>query len=145
MYLDFFLFGFYLTYEYFSPQNVLRKNKKKPKVGRATVIPSEVSSNYFELISNMRCGPECRSGLYKLEEFREEDNVLIGEGPALNRPLSSLEKVHIISDYALSRKDIRHDQEKILNSPQPLAVCCSLHVFSSGAGMKFTAKSASSW
>lgn len=41
--------------------------------------------------------------------------MLMGEGPILDRPLSSLEKVHVISEYALSRKGIRHDQEKILN------------------------------
>lgn len=67
-----------------------------------------------------------------MEEFIEEDNVLIGEGPALDRPLSSLEKVHIISGYALSRKDIRHDQEKILNIPnysQSATVYCSFHAF----------------
>lgn len=58
--------------------------------------------------------------------------MLIEEGPALDRPLSSLEKVHIISGYALLRKDIRHDQEKILNIQnysQSVAVYCSSHVF----------------
>lgn len=41
--------------------------------------------------------------------------MLTGENPALDRPLSPLEMVHIISGYALSRKDIRHDQEQILD------------------------------
>lgn len=56
----------------------------------------------------------------------------MGEGPALDRPLSPLENVHIISGYALSRKDIRHDQEKILNIlnySQSVALYCSFYVF----------------
>lgn len=48
----------------------------------------------------------------------------VGEGPAPDRPLSSLEIVHIISGMALSREAIRHEQEKIwnvLNYSQSLA------------------------
>lgn len=54
--------------------------------------------------------------------------MLVGEGPALDRPLSSLEIVHIISGLALSREAIRHEQEKIRNvlnySQSPAAVAC---------------------
>lgn len=52
--------------------------------------------------------------------------MVMGEGPALDRPLSSLEKVHLISGYALSRKDIRHEREK---DPESFPVWCPLHVF----------------
>ncbi|TWW72912.1 Unconventional myosin-VIIb [Takifugu flavidus] len=53
--------------------------------------------------------------LEQLEDFREEENVLVGEGPNPDRPLSSLEKLHLIAGYALSRKDIRHDQKQLLD------------------------------
>uniref|UniRef100_A0A8C2WIU9 Myosin VIIBb n=1 Tax=Cyclopterus lumpus TaxID=8103 RepID=A0A8C2WIU9_CYCLU len=38
-----------------------------------------------------------------------DEDILIGEGPTLDRPLSSLEKLHIILGYALSRPDIRDE------------------------------------
>lgn len=50
--------------------------------------------------------------------------MLVGEGPAPDRPLSSLEIVHIISGLALSREAIRYEKEKIrnvLNYSQALA------------------------
>uniref|UniRef100_A0A3B4TMB3 Unconventional myosin-VIIa-like n=1 Tax=Seriola dumerili TaxID=41447 RepID=A0A3B4TMB3_SERDU len=64
-------------------QKILRKNKKKLAGGtrRASAIPEEV----------------------------KDEDVLIGEGPTLDRPLSSLEKLHIITGYALSRRDIRDE------------------------------------
>lgn len=56
-------------------------------------------------------GSECVSltvvGLPQPENLTEDEDILIGEGPTLDRPLSSLEKLHIIVGYALSRRDIR--------------------------------------
>lgn len=55
----------------------------------------------------------------------------MGEGPDPDRPLSSLEKLHLIARYALSRKDIRHEQKQlldILNYSLSVADCC-LFVF----------------
>ncbi|KAM6920340.1 unconventional myosin-VIIb-like isoform 1-T1 [Lycodopsis pacificus] len=68
-------------------QKILRKNKKKFGGGnrKASVIQEEP------------------------ENFTEDDDILIGEGPTLDRPLSSLEKLHIIIGYALSRSDIRDE------------------------------------
>ncbi|XP_031721181.1 unconventional myosin-VIIb-like isoform X1 [Anarrhichthys ocellatus] len=68
-------------------QKILRKNKKKLGGGnrKASVILEEP------------------------ENITEDDNILIGEGPTLDRPLSSLEKLHIIIGYALSRPDIRDE------------------------------------
>ncbi|KAG7527129.1 unconventional myosin-VIIa-like [Solea senegalensis] len=43
------------------------------------------------------------------ENVTEDGHILIGEGPTLDRPLSPLEKVHIIAGYALSRQDIRDE------------------------------------
>lgn len=43
------------------------------------------------------------------DELTEDEDVLIGEGPTLDRPLSSLEKLHIIVGVALSRPNIRDE------------------------------------
>ncbi|XP_071348422.1 unconventional myosin-VIIa-like isoform X2 [Trachinotus anak] len=68
-------------------QKILRKNKKKLGGGnrRASAIPEEP------------------------ENLTEDEDILIGEGPTLDRPLSSLEKLHVITGYALSRRDIRDE------------------------------------
>ncbi|KAL0966745.1 hypothetical protein UPYG_G00299630 [Umbra pygmaea] len=42
-------------------------------------------------------------------ETREEKDILIGEGRTLDRPMTDLEKLHIIVGYALTRKDIRDE------------------------------------
>uniref|UniRef100_A0AAY4EUX2 Uncharacterized protein n=1 Tax=Denticeps clupeoides TaxID=299321 RepID=A0AAY4EUX2_9TELE len=39
----------------------------------------------------------------------EEEEVMIGEGPTLDRPLSSLEKLHIIMGYGIVRRDLRDE------------------------------------
>ncbi|AWP04504.1 putative unconventional myosin-VIIa-like [Scophthalmus maximus] len=68
-------------------QKILRKNKKKygSENRRASAIPEEP------------------------ENMTEDEDILIGEGPTLDRPLSSLEKLHVIVGYALSRRDIRDE------------------------------------
>ncbi|KAM3866070.1 unconventional myosin-VIIb-like [Diretmus argenteus] len=68
-------------------QKILRKNRKKYGGGtrRASAIPEES------------------------EDLTDGEDILIGEGPTLDRPLSSLEKLHIIVGYALSRRDIRDE------------------------------------
>ncbi|XP_070700920.1 unconventional myosin-VIIb-like [Pempheris klunzingeri] len=67
-------------------QKILRKNKKKLGSGnrRASAIPEEL-------------------------ENTEDEDVLIGEGPTLDRPLSPQEKLNIIIGYALSRRNIRDE------------------------------------
>lgn len=67
-------------------QKLLRRNNKKKQgtgARKASVIPEE---------------PEDVT-----------DDVLIGEGPTLDRPLSALEKAHIIIGYALSKPGIRDE------------------------------------
>ncbi|TMS09553.1 hypothetical protein E3U43_002212 [Larimichthys crocea] len=68
-------------------QKILRKNKKKLGTAnrRASAIPEEP------------------------ENLTEDEDILIGEGPMLDRPLTSQEKLNIIIGYALSRKDIRDE------------------------------------
>uniref|UniRef100_A0A3B3RFJ9 Myosin VIIBb n=1 Tax=Paramormyrops kingsleyae TaxID=1676925 RepID=A0A3B3RFJ9_9TELE len=43
------------------------------------------------------------------ETVKEEDDILVGEGPSLHRPMTSLEKLHIIVEYAMVRQDIRDE------------------------------------
>ncbi|XP_061653732.1 unconventional myosin-VIIa-like [Phyllopteryx taeniolatus] len=66
-------------------QKILRKNKKKHGIRKASAIPEEP------------------------ENVTEDEDVLIGEGPTLDRPLSPLEKLHIIVGYALSKRGIRDE------------------------------------
>lgn len=42
-----------------------------------------------------------------LQTVKEDSDVMIGEGPSLDRPLTSLEKLHIIVGYAIVRRDLR--------------------------------------
>lgn len=43
----------------------------------------------------------------KVLPVHEEEDVLFGEGPTFDRPLTPLEKLHIIVGYAIVRQDIR--------------------------------------
>ncbi|XP_022527923.2 unconventional myosin-VIIb [Astyanax mexicanus] len=42
-------------------------------------------------------------------DFREEDDVMIGEGPTFDRPMTPLEKLHTIVGYAIVKPDIRDE------------------------------------
>ncbi|KAI3369062.1 hypothetical protein L3Q82_026031 [Scortum barcoo] len=44
-----------------------------------------------------------------LQTVSEDSDVMIGEGPTLDRPLSTLEKLHIIVGYAIVRRDLRDE------------------------------------
>ncbi|XP_017275826.1 unconventional myosin-VIIa [Kryptolebias marmoratus] len=43
------------------------------------------------------------------ENFTDSEDLLIGEGPTLHRPLTPLEKLHVIVGHALSRQGIRDE------------------------------------
>ncbi|XP_066565263.1 unconventional myosin-VIIa [Amia ocellicauda] len=45
----------------------------------------------------------------EMQTVKEEEDVLIGEGPTLDRPMSPLEKLHIIVGYAILRRDLRDE------------------------------------
>ncbi|XP_063748289.1 unconventional myosin-VIIa [Eleginops maclovinus] len=44
-----------------------------------------------------------------LQTVNEDSDVMTGEGPTLERPLTSLEKLHIIVGYAIVRRDLRDE------------------------------------
>uniref|UniRef100_A0A671UJM9 Myosin VIIB n=1 Tax=Sparus aurata TaxID=8175 RepID=A0A671UJM9_SPAAU len=44
-----------------------------------------------------------------LQTVSEDDDSMNGEGPSLDRPLTSLEKLHIIVGYAIVRRDLRDE------------------------------------
>ncbi|KAM9849184.1 unconventional myosin-VIIb [Aulostomus maculatus] len=44
-----------------------------------------------------------------LQTVSEDNDVMVGEGPTLDRPLTSLEKLHIIVGYAIVRHDLRDE------------------------------------
>ncbi|XP_054646683.1 unconventional myosin-VIIb [Dunckerocampus dactyliophorus] len=44
-----------------------------------------------------------------LQTVKEDSDVMIGEGPTLDRPLTPLEKLHIIVGYAIVRRDLRDE------------------------------------
>ncbi|XP_039985647.1 unconventional myosin-VIIa isoform X1 [Xiphias gladius] len=44
-----------------------------------------------------------------LRTVKEDSNVITGEGPTLDRPLTSLEKLHIIVGFAIVRRDLRDE------------------------------------
>lgn len=42
-----------------------------------------------------------------LQTVKEDSDVMTGEGPTLDRPLTTLEKLQIIVGYAIVRRDLR--------------------------------------
>uniref|UniRef100_A0A3B1KCJ7 Si:ch73-194h10.2 n=1 Tax=Astyanax mexicanus TaxID=7994 RepID=A0A3B1KCJ7_ASTMX len=44
-----------------------------------------------------------------VQTISEEEEMMLGEGPTLDRPLTSLEKLHIIVGYAIVRRDLRDE------------------------------------
>lgn len=50
-------------------------------------------------------------GLRNIKDLKRQNDVdvLIGEGPTLDRPLTSLEKLHLIVGYAIVRSDLRDE------------------------------------
>uniref|UniRef100_A0AAR2JXI3 Myosin VIIBa n=1 Tax=Pygocentrus nattereri TaxID=42514 RepID=A0AAR2JXI3_PYGNA len=56
--------------------------------------------------------PEDDAGVAKpptVQTISEEEEIMIAEGPTLDRPLTSLEKLHIIVGYAIVRRDLRDE------------------------------------
>ncbi|XP_051719592.1 unconventional myosin-VIIa [Ctenopharyngodon idella] len=45
----------------------------------------------------------------KMEAVQEEEDVMFGEGPTFDRPMTPLEKLHTIVGYAIVRQDIRDE------------------------------------
>uniref|UniRef100_A0A3Q1FHC1 Unconventional myosin-VIIb-like n=1 Tax=Acanthochromis polyacanthus TaxID=80966 RepID=A0A3Q1FHC1_9TELE len=70
---------------------------------REQFMPQELVSRADRRFSNMHvCLVLCLL-------YNTDPDVMIGEGPTLDRPLTSLEKLHIIVGYAIVRRDLRDE------------------------------------
>lgn len=110
----------------------MRKNKKKAggTTRKASVIPEEVGPNAFHELMNcvlihyasclltITVTPTPNRNFFFKNDYycfhlnqpdnlTEEEDILIGEGPTLDRPLTSTDKLNTIIGYALSRRGIR--------------------------------------
>ncbi|XP_076871226.1 unconventional myosin-VIIb [Brachyhypopomus gauderio] len=88
--------------------DLLTRNRK------TSTIPEEGSSSRLtsRKPSTIEEEPEDGTEISKpptVQTISEEDEMLIGEGPTLDRPLTSLEKLHIIVGYAIVRRDLRDE------------------------------------
>ncbi|XP_064186818.1 unconventional myosin-VIIa [Anguilla rostrata] len=72
----------------------LVSRKRKP-----SAIPEEIQEEPEEEVATQPT----------VQTVNMEDEVLAGEGPTLDRPLTSLEKLHIIVRYAIVRRDLRDE------------------------------------
>ncbi|XP_062873180.1 unconventional myosin-VIIa [Trichomycterus rosablanca] len=77
-------------------QKILRRKQKQQKLDTKRRKHSAILEELNE---------ETPNGLNTLEE----EDVLIGEGPSFDRPMTPLEKLHIIVGYALRRPNIRDE------------------------------------
>ncbi|CAM4593667.1 unnamed protein product [Leuciscus chuanchicus] len=78
-------------------QKFLRKKMKQQK-GTGKRKPSAIPEEEPEEVPKP-----------KMEAVQEEEDLLFGEGPTFDRPMTSLEKLHIIVGYAIVRRDIRDE------------------------------------
>ncbi|XP_037530284.1 unconventional myosin-VIIa [Nematolebias whitei] len=89
--------------------DLLSRNKKAPPVRENGSFKSASSfrkpSIIMEESDDLTEVPKTPT----LQTVNEDSDVMIGEGPTLDRPLTSLEKVHIIVNYAIIRPDLRDE------------------------------------
>ncbi|XP_030630586.1 unconventional myosin-VIIa [Chanos chanos] len=78
-------------------QKLLRLKQKQHRFGTAIGIrkPSFI--------------PEEMLSIPTIQTVKEEDDILIGEGPTFDRPMTPLEKLHAIIEYGISRRGIRDE------------------------------------
>ncbi|XP_026199603.1 unconventional myosin-VIIb [Anabas testudineus] len=79
------------------PSNVQENGIQKPSFRKPSIIMEE-SDDLTEVSKPPTLAP-----------VKEDSDVLIGEEPTLDRPLTSLEKLHIIVGYAIVRRDLRDE------------------------------------
>ncbi|KAJ8279441.1 hypothetical protein COCON_G00065070, partial [Conger conger] len=77
-----------------SSMSELVGRKRKP-----STIPEEIQEEAEEDASTQPT----------VQTVNVDDEVLAGEGPTLDRPLTSLEKIHIIVGYGIVRRDLRDE------------------------------------
>ncbi|XP_057696428.1 unconventional myosin-VIIb isoform X2 [Corythoichthys intestinalis] len=90
--------------------DLLSRTKKNSNI-QENVMPR--SSSSFRKPSIIMEESEDQTEVSKaptLETLKEDGGeIMIGEGPTLDRPLTSLEKLHIIVGYAIVRRDLRDE------------------------------------
>ncbi|KAJ3595721.1 hypothetical protein NHX12_005024 [Muraenolepis orangiensis] len=67
------------------------------------------ASNHLQVVQRRGRRLSSVVGLDQPEGFAEDEDILVGEGPTLDRPLTPLEKLHIIVGYGFSRPGIRDE------------------------------------
>ncbi|KAK1786290.1 hypothetical protein P4O66_017991, partial [Electrophorus voltai] len=82
----------------------------EPKQARVMADPLKMNLGQRQgrRLSNLVGLDQCVEPSSLLED-KEEDDILIGEGPTLDRPMTALEKLHTIVGYGIVRPDIRDE------------------------------------
>ncbi|XP_066519124.1 unconventional myosin-VIIb [Hoplias malabaricus] len=88
--------------------DLLSRNRK------ISTIPEEGPSNRrsSRKTSTIEEEPEDDTSVSKpptVQTISEEEEIMLVEGPTIDRPLTSLEKLHIIIGYAIVRRDLRDE------------------------------------
>ncbi|KAM8875074.1 unconventional myosin-VIIb isoform 1-T1 [Spinachia spinachia] len=89
--------------------DLLSRNRKASTVQENTIPKSTSSFRKPSIIMEESDDLTEVSKPPTLQTVSEDDDVLIGEGPTLDRPLTVLEKLHIIVGYAIVRPDLRDE------------------------------------
>nr|XP_046248311.1 unconventional myosin-VIIa [Scatophagus argus] len=89
--------------------DLLSRNRKTTAVQENGIPKSTSGFRKPSIIMEESDDPTEGSKPPTLQTVEEDRDVMIGEGPTLDRPLTSLEKLHIIVGYAIVRRDLRDE------------------------------------
>ncbi|KAM6939036.1 unconventional myosin-VIIb [Lycodopsis pacificus] len=89
--------------------DLLSRNRKASTVQENTIPKSTSSFRKPSIIMEESNDLTEVSKPPTLQTVKEDNDTMIGEGPTLDRPLTVLEKLHIIVGYAIVRRDLRDE------------------------------------
>uniref|UniRef100_A0A3B5BAA6 Unconventional myosin-VIIa-like n=1 Tax=Stegastes partitus TaxID=144197 RepID=A0A3B5BAA6_9TELE len=97
--------------ERFMPQELISRKDRRfsNMVGLDQPAQGRKTSIFTDILARNRKTSDDLSEVSKpptLQTVQENADVMVGEGPTLDRPLTSLEKLHIIVGYAIVRRDL---------------------------------------